>query len=358
MIRLPRWAGRQARLPILLIAVLALLPAPALALKFQAPQRRPADDTDAFRYLLSWVLKCEPLADVEDLQFHARDGVLVVLGDTTWMDANTTLIQNFVLRGGRVLIASDRDSADAVSNLFSIRIIGLPEDGPLFTTNDVKNDGYRGQMEDCPVLRASNLNKSYPFFQNIERIATNRPGALRQRNTNAKPIAQFPASCALEDNTRPVFAMVCDRYDHVTPVLVLSDHSVFINSMMLQPDNDNFAFAYKCLRWLTDPAESGGARRTKVLLMDDGNPVKSFEVKVREVPATLPGSLDDLPAHPVDIANALLGKWEDENIHNELIFGRYSGSQILSGIVIAATVLLLAWLFFRVQQALHRTEAG
>ena len=51
-------------------------------------------------------------------------------------------------------------------------------------------------------------------------------------------------------------------------LLVLADHSIFINDMMLQTDNDNIPFAFNVVRWLTDAGN--GQRRTDVLFYDDG----------------------------------------------------------------------------------------
>ena len=55
-------------------------------------------------------------------------------------------------------------------------------------------------------------------------------------------------------------------------MLLLPDHSVFINSMMLQNDNANFRFAQNTVRWLTN----NGTRR-RVLFLDDGDVVKKFD---------------------------------------------------------------------------------
>ena len=69
-------------------------------------------------------------------------------------------------------------------------------------------------------------------------------------------------------------------------VLVLSDQSVFINGMMLQPDNDNFDFAYNCVNWLTGPGQ-----RKQVLLLDQGIAITSFDVPVKWVLDGPPPSL-------------------------------------------------------------------
>jgi hypothetical protein len=344
---------------ILCLALVMLVPAAASAQLGPRVDPEPlhptGEDTHALRFILSRVLKCEPLTDLDDLNEDPTKSVLIVLGSTTWMDQSPDTLDKlaeFMNGRGTALIATDNPSP-TISKLFGIR-----SRGPTIKTDNPKKDGYR-EWDDCPMISAR--DSKYPFFQNLDHIATHQPVYVKKTNNfDIKTVARFPDSCQVDnDEDRglkgPAFALLCDQYKK--PALVLSSQSVFWNNLMLQYDNDNFAFAYKTLRWLTE-ADDQGAKRKNVLLIDEGVPVKSFEVKVREVPANLPGDLADLPAHPVDIANGLLAKWEDENIHNELLFGRYSGGQILSGVVIALTVLLAFWLFFRIQQALQRAETG
>ena len=57
------------------------------------------------------------------------------------------------------------------------------------------------------------------------------------------------------------------------PILLIPDHSVFINSMMLQTDNGNSRFAQNAVRWLTND----GTRR-RVLFLADGEVIPRFAV--------------------------------------------------------------------------------
>jgi hypothetical protein len=45
-------------------------------------------------------------------------------------------------------------------------------------------------------------------------------------------------------------------------ILILADHSVFINDMMTPDDNDNLEFASNCLEWLTDGGKRSRGRRS------------------------------------------------------------------------------------------------
>jgi hypothetical protein len=67
--------------------------------------------------------------------------------------------------------------------------------------------------------------------------------------------------------------------------LLMADHSVFINSMLLPPPgypNNNLEFTQNCLAWLMSGPEF--THRDKVLFISDGEIVTDFELVLREMP--------------------------------------------------------------------------
>jgi hypothetical protein len=68
----------------------------------------------------------------------------------------------------------------------------------------------------------------------------------------------------------------------------MADHSVFINNMLLQHDNDNFQFTLRLVDWL-----KGSRPRDRVLFWERGASVVEFEGQLKSVP--LPDELPPLP---------------------------------------------------------------
>jgi len=130
-------------------------------------------------------------------------------------------------------------------------------------------------------------------------------------------------------------------------VLVLADHSIFINGMMLQSDNDNFDFAVRCVNWLTD-----GGKRSRVLFIDEGEIVTDFTVPLQTVP--------DLPISPAQFVNELITGLEKENVFNKLILEQFPSnglSKILSVVVLSLTIALVLFGFYRLAKSAHQVEA-
>src|SRR5262249_20939689 len=110
-------------------------------------------------------------------------------------------------------------------------------------------------------------------------------------------------------------------------VLVLADHSVFINEMMLQTDNDNISFTCNCMEWLRD------GRRDRVLFIEEGTITANFNVPVIEPPLPPPGPW----------INQLVQGMEDENLFNRAILRRVTPGQIFRALLLALTGLLLLY---------------
>jgi hypothetical protein len=128
---------------------------------------------------------------------------------------------------------------------------------------------------------------------------------------------------------------------------VLADHSVFINEMILQADNDNLPFAFNCLEWLC--GDSG--QRDRVLFVEEGQVQTKFDVPLAEAP------VPPIPP-PGPWINDLIQGIEEENLFNRALLGQVPMRQLLRALVLALTAALLMYGMYRVGQGRHRVEPG
>src|SRR5205823_15111367 len=99
-----------------------------------------------------------------------------------------------------------------------------------------------------------------PVFAGLDAIATNLPTYLHfeYRGGPMAPVADLPPTIAIADNvalSRQCFAAGGQWAATSGRALFLADHSLFINCMLLQEDNDNAVFAHNCLEWLVQTGD-------------------------------------------------------------------------------------------------------
>jgi hypothetical protein len=293
-------------------------------------------DTDAFRAILMFE-QFEPLTEFGQLLVDKTPKILIVFGETTPLSqVPAEWLKSFVRGGGALLVATDQWTTGALAKAFHVGVTGI------FVESTAS--GYRG-MRDFPFVEP--LGKNSPLFRTPQRIATNKPSFLESQKGAVPTLATFPRDCQpTRDRTRfaspLVFAAGGDFGDG--QILVLADHSVFINGMMLQTDNGNFDFAYNCLRWLSN----GGARR-QVLFYDEGKIVPDFHVPLTTVP--------DLGVSPVDLANRMIVAAERENLFNRLILEHVSMPRVLSTVAVVLTLGLALYGFYRLIHASYAVDS-
>jgi hypothetical protein len=133
--------------------------------------------------------------------------------------------------------------------------------------------------------------------------------------------------------------------------LVLADHSVFINDMMLQPDNGNIDFAYRCAEWLRGPEASP---RERVLFYEDGAIRRDFDIPLKPLPTPpIPPPEAVLP-----LLNETLHGLEEENQFNRMLVHTFGTEPIYRVLVTAACVAVGAWGFVRLGLFRHRPDIG
>src|SRR5262249_40147526 len=140
------------------------------------------------------------------------------------------------------------------------------------------------------------------------------------------------------------------RFDNGAKILVLADHSVFINSMLLPQGatNDNLAFAANCVDWLIS-----GQWRAYVLFIEDGKiwQREDYNLMLTSFPRGGPDDVAqflwenrDLLWKNSDLAEEILGNLEQDGILEEVEKSDLFGSILDNNLerwMIARLVLIL-----------------
>src|SRR5262249_461620 len=150
----------------------------------------------------------------------------------------TDVVKNFLEAGGSLLVATDRPMLDGWTGLFAVTVAGV------YLQIHPASAGYGGSP-DCPFVKVLPGNH-LPIFEGLKEIATNKPSYLVLADQNPRgfrALAGFHDGCWTQTggplDQREAFFAVAKEWPSGGRVLVLADHSVFINAMMLG-DNDNF----------------------------------------------------------------------------------------------------------------------
>ena len=312
-----------------------LLLAPLLG---AAPEIPYEQRTDAFRRLL-FELRFQPLRSFGELEEKPSESLFIMLGNPACLSKRYLRegLHSFVEQGGAVLIATDMETQSAeLRKLAGVRVTGeklvLRSHDSFSTYSESEHCPFVEPIEESnspsavtslvgagsrPDLFRHHLHPDQPQL----RVATNAPSRLKISGLwlpiGIHRLAKLPKFCQNEEvdpsvsvgskeyrksfvnKNGPLFAV--GGTVGKGRVLVLADHSIFINRMILPRDNGNLEFAAKCLHWLrggaSTPMEALHAvnspdllagQRNKVLFWDDGVIRSDFEVPLKKVPAPPP----------------------------------------------------------------------
>jgi len=336
----------------LILGVLAhILFVPSVYAQQQPREEIPFEGTQAFSQLLRFH-QLEPLKQAADLQkTKPADTLIVVFGDTDALDdiqLQIGSLRTFQQAGGAILIASDRPSHGRLGR-FGLRIDGAQ-------VREHPGWAYKNTPQYPFVQRG----RDHPIFRDVRGIATNGPSFIEYRAFNPlQTLGEFSHRSFLGDR-RPLphnsaFMLGTPGWNDSERVLILAGHSVFMNGLLGQPDNDNFVFAYNCVSWLSRAPDNRGGRRY-VYFVENGSVVDKLDVPLTTpVPPPLP---------PVAIVNRMLHKIEEENLLYRILYGddHFPGlvtrEQVLSVIILALSAFLLIYGGRRLMHALQRTDTA
>src|SRR5262249_50678275 len=141
----------------------------------QAPRHSPPPEgSQAFRAILNDSPgQLRPLSrDDFFLWSHLAPGkvLIIVLGKTDLLDVLLSDLDQFLQKGGAVLVATDRNEGGHWQQVLGVQVSGEFHTAP-------RSLAYRNQ-EDCPFVKPI-LNPAVPIFLGLDRIATNKPSDLR-----------------------------------------------------------------------------------------------------------------------------------------------------------------------------------
>jgi hypothetical protein len=270
-----------------LALLLGLLPLNARAQEIPEPTLSRNEflrGTHVFRRVLADV-GMQSLTSFEELAKVPEESLLIVLGHTECLREVPGGLDRFVQQGGALLLASDQPSAPEVSPQVQ-RVAGVQIFGQLIVCRE-RLATYQ-QVPYCPFLVPApeaepSLLRNPRAGTGHLRVATNLPSYLMIRPGCLKKLAYLPSQCFVERSGwplphQPLFAVGGDV--GAGRVLVLADHSLFINQMMLPIDNNNVEFTCNCVTWLAGTSR----QRRKVLLVEDGLIQTRFDIPLQKVP--------------------------------------------------------------------------
>jgi hypothetical protein len=335
-------ARRTLLLAALLLALLAAPPVRAQPDDDVPPGQTWGQGTHAFRAIL-FKRGLKPVTDRTALLEEPKRTAVIVLGNAgvlRQLDGSGSegiAWRRFVHAGGALLVATDQPTEpDSPLRGFQVAVNG----NFIQTTN--MPAAYQSLM-DCPRL----VPMGAPFSRYDNQVAANKPSFLVMLPGHSLPVlAQLPQRCywmPRRGGTRIPFGDAAPLFAVGGPkgegrIMVLADHSLFINDMMIPYDLRNFELAGDLIDWLT---ESG--KRDQVMLYDNGVLRSTFEVSLKEPP--LPSDADLLA-----LANKFL-----RDLSKERFLDRLLPAWLLPVIL---TVVLLGYGFVRLTGSRHRIDTG
>jgi hypothetical protein len=338
------------------------------------------NDTHVLRRIF-FVQEYQPLQGFWELERHEKEAIVFFLG-SSGIDQLPGGLTNFVRNGGAVIIATTTPTSFAdrqIIDLTGQRVVGRPIVYPR-GPNETDRLCYQGK-DHCPFL-VPVANLPAPFDKLFHRPGTNEsltrvaandasrlyPAPGRPWPDHVRRVVSLPPGTAHDGATHIpsanlLFAVGGDLgYGRF---LVLANHRLFLNRMMLPDDTDNVEFAQNCLSILSERPD--GQRRTKLLFVQYGRPVTDFNVPFLEI--------DPLEHLPELIAAGIVefGKWlpqlqinlaraEDRDdfhrgLWNILESKGVTGADVTRWVILTASGLFAVYGLFRIGTAgRHRLD--
>ena len=205
---------------------------------------------------------------------------------------------------------------------------------------------YKGEWEQCPVLKDF---PKHPLFKDLHKgLATNRPSYLSGNGSELQRLVSFPADCAppLPTDAGYVFASAKD-----TPLggraVILAGQGVFLNGMLIQPDNDNLAFAWNTIQWL---AMGPKGPREFALFIDEGKVIDNFALPLK--------TFGSVPIPPIQVINRMIRGLEEENIINRMLTENVGKEPYLRGLLLLGSLVVLILGAYRIMKNRYRLDSG
>lgn len=352
---------------LVLFVLVTVLLAPASTTGQQPVTRQPVtiprDGFDLFRALLDR----EGIRPVAREEFERNflqgfnDLIVIILGDPRSARRADPMwvARQVVQNGGAALIATDSE----------LHYLGPTGTTGWITGNRLecdRNNAYH-RYPDCPyVIPLSpqvfrdGLAPQMPIeavFRDLDRIATNSPSYLAVDTWTDElryPLARFPARSVLSGFNRQLlpantlFAVggegPSENLRRSYQFILMADHSVFINQMLLEPGTDNLELTYRVIDFLRqpNPANPRESIRKRCLFIENGQVVERFDGLRQAFKQGLPlpqvnlwGIQDKL----VDLGNAVIDDVQNRDLPNKLFVGGFGLPAIMRFLLLILTVV-------------------
>jgi hypothetical protein len=365
--------SRFARL-LLLAGCVSFLLAGSGPVRGQRPHEPPfGQGTFLFRNLLHYNLKLTPVKDPHDLGDPSRT-ILIVLGETEVLGGLPFKLKDFLEQGGAALVATDRktlpkdtpEGTNAAGNQLDRELgVGVTGDAAVQVDN-VPRYTYRGGLAECPLVQPD-PDAVPALFPTIPRlaVATNKPSYLNMKLKRMEAhglslIASLPPGCRPSEFADwdlrgvpwpPLPFAAAGKVGRKGRLVVLADHSIFIDSMLYPKDTANAAFAESCVAWLT---EGGRQPCDRVLFYEEGILRTRFDVlPVRNEPINLPP-----PEKLVPLLDRFLADAERTDTFDSILRDLVPLQVWLTVGLVVLTLGLGFYGFCRLSAARHRPEGG
>jgi hypothetical protein len=271
----------------------------AFAQQQQPPSQQFLEGTEAFRRVIFdsgqqffGQAGFKALGSFDDIK-DPKHTILIVFGDAERLGDIPGGLRSFVNAGGALFLATDKPLRGAAEAALR-QTAGVRVSGQSIVC-DRREACYHG-LDYCPFIQPE-PGADPDLFRDLSSagstaavVASNAPSYLeRTGEPMLDALAWLPEDSRLESGAvfkpRQLFLFaVGDQVGHGR-VLVMGDHSIFINEMMIQRDNANVEFSYNCLNWLSDA--DGADPRTNVLFVEEGRVNAKFEVPLKDLPPEL-----------------------------------------------------------------------
>ncbi len=218
----------------------------------QEPSMVPTDPDWHFRYELFQSLLEKRGLKVSTVLNEAiaqpEESVVVLLGDLQKVSSVTwSNLRGFLLRGGNLLIATDRTPLALGMGILEI---GTVNAGPLLSS--AQEDCYEG-FSDC--LRVRNLDASHPITKGLNEIVTNRSGWLSRPTSSRSELSKWVVIASLPEDSQPsvntrgrtvvgsnirtkaLIAVFRDATPRSGTAILVADASLVTNGMLWHADN-------------------------------------------------------------------------------------------------------------------------
>jgi hypothetical protein len=352
------------RRPLATLGVLFLLAAPAAA-------QIPFDGSEVFRFALH-MKGLKPLTQPGLALGKPNGTMIVIVGDTSQLATTIPSLQlrEYVLQGGAVLIATDRNPQmlrfdRGWGDAFGITVTGQQLRGQQQNCygNDVNRPFVWPHMLGRPVF---DPQSPYLLFEGLLKadnraVATDKPSEMRVGNpppleftvdalADYAPGTQYLRGGAVFDRTFAVSLQ--SQRKQFGRLLVFANGSVFANGMMgfrkddnaekgFSFDNGNWELANRTIDWLKRTENDG--ERSQCLFIENGKIIDQFAIPIPPKPKPpIPELPPEVMANLVlTYMNPLIDEAQKKNFFNRVIEGWLGFPRLLRWFIILMTILFL-----------------